>query len=65
MNPCWPPQKKGADNPRSLFSPEQAERLRDRYAHGDCTIKQLQRETGAGYQTIRRVVKGERYCEEP
>jgi len=61
----WPDQKKGAGNPRARFTQEQAELLRDRHELGGVSIKQLQEETGAGYTTIRRIVKGERYSEEP
>ena len=57
----WPEQRKGADNPRSRFTQEQAENLRDRYELGGVTIRQLAEETGAGWQTIRRIVRGERY----
>lgn len=58
----WPEQKRGEENPRARFSQEQVEMLRDRHEIG-VTIKQLQRETGAGYETIRRIVRGERYGE--
>ena len=61
--PSWPQQKRGEENPRSRFSQEQAEMLRDRYELGGVTIRQLQEETGAGWQTIRRIVKRERYEE--
>ena len=59
----WPDQKRGAEHPRALFTPEQAENLRDRYELGGCTIRQLAEETGASRRTIGRIVTGERYSE--
>jgi DNA-binding XRE family transcriptional regulator len=57
----WPEQRRGSDNPRSLFSPEQVERLRERYSEGGVSQTQLARETGASRRTIQRILTGERY----
>lgn len=59
----WPDQKRGAENPRALFTPEQVQDMRDRHQMGGCTIRQLAEETGAGRSTIGRIVRGDRYQE--
>lgn len=53
----WPEQPKGFDHPRALFSPEQVERLRERYQEGGVSVRQLAREVGASHMTVYRAIK--------
>lgn len=61
----WPEQRRGSDNPRSLFSPEQVERLRERYSEGGVSVRQLAREVGASHMTVYRALKREGESETP
>ncbi len=62
MSHSWPEQQKGEENPRARFSQQEAERLRQRHAHG-VTIRQLAKETGASKSLVGQIVTGEKYQE--
>jgi hypothetical protein len=38
-----------------------AQRLRRRYRRGEASIRDLQKETGRAYETVRRIVNGTSY----
>ena len=53
----------GADAPHALFSPEQVQWYRERYAAGGVSIRALAREAGCGYTTMQKLLSREHYRE--
>lgn len=57
----WPEQKKGSENPRALYTPQQVEQMRERREMGGVTYRQLAEEYGGSRKSAERAVKGDTY----
>lgn len=53
--------KRGEEHPLASMSNARAERLRRRYQRGEASIRDLQKETGRAYETMRKIVNGTSY----
>lgn len=56
--------RRGEEHPLARSTNSEAAHLRARYRRGEVSIRDLQRETGRAYETIRRMVNGHSYSDD-